>query len=78
MTKIKPFINCFDYWPEQIPPEKLKIYNQLIAEGQITKPQVIRSRLADGRAAAEGPALGCSGLRLTVSSYPEINFTLGE
>ena len=47
---IKPFINCFDYWPEQIPPEKLKIYNQLIAEGQITKPQVIYNRITGGTA----------------------------
>ena len=41
MTKIKPFINCFDYWPEQIPPEKLAAYKQLIAEGQIRKHHVI-------------------------------------
>ena len=41
MTKIKPFIKCIDFWPEQIPPEKLAAYKQLIDEGQILKHHVI-------------------------------------
>ena len=44
MTAIKPLIRCVDFWPGQIPPEKLQIYKQLIAEGQITKPHVIFNR----------------------------------
>ena len=44
MTKIKPFIKCVDYWPEQIPPEKLAAYKQLIAEGQIMKHHVLVNR----------------------------------
>ena len=33
MTQIKPFIKCIDFWPVQIPPEKLNAYKQLIDEG---------------------------------------------
>ena len=46
MDKIKPFIKCVDYWPGQIPPEKLAAYKQLIAEGQIRKHHVIYQREA--------------------------------
>ena len=48
MEKIKPFIKCVDYWPEKIQPEKLKIYNQLIKEGQITRPHVVYNRSTGG------------------------------
>ena len=41
MTEIKPFIRCIDFWPMQIPPEKLAAYKQLIEEGQIRKHHVI-------------------------------------
>ena len=41
MTKVKPFIKCVDFWPEQIPPEKLAAYKQLIEESQILKHHVI-------------------------------------
>jgi len=41
MTQIKPFIKCIDFWPVQIPPEKLAAYKQLIAEGQIMRHHVI-------------------------------------
>ena len=41
MTQIKPFIKCIDFWPGQIPPEKLNAYKQLIDEGQIRKHHVI-------------------------------------
>ena len=41
MTQIKPFIKCIDFWPVQIPPEKLAAYKQLIADGQILKHHVI-------------------------------------
>ena len=41
MTEIKPFIKCVDFWPVQIPSEKLAAYKQLIEEGQIRKPDVI-------------------------------------
>ena len=41
MTQIKPFIKCIDFWPAQIPYEKLAAYKQLIAEGQIRKHHVI-------------------------------------
>ena len=41
MTQIKPFIKCIDFWPVQIPPEKLAAYKQLIADGQIQKHHVI-------------------------------------
>ena len=41
MTQIKPFIKCIDFWPVQIPPEKLAAYKQLIEEGQIRKHHVI-------------------------------------
>ena len=41
MIKMKPFIKCVDYWPNQIPPEKLEAYRQLIEEKQIRKHHVI-------------------------------------
>jgi len=41
VDKVKPFIKCVDFWPEQIPPEKLAAYKQLIDEGQILKHHVI-------------------------------------
>ena len=41
MTQVKPFIKCVDYWPEQIPPDKLAVYKQFIEEGQILKHHVI-------------------------------------
>ena len=44
MTQVKPFIKCIDYWPEQIPPEKLEAYRQLIEEQQIRKHHVIYDR----------------------------------
>ena len=40
-TIVKPFIKCIDFWPGHIPPEKLAVYKQLIAEGQIRKHHVI-------------------------------------
>lgn len=44
MTKVKPFIQCIDYWPIEIPESKLAAYKQLIAEGQILKHHVIYNR----------------------------------
>ena len=44
MSNVEPFIKCVDFWPEHIPDEKLKIYNQMIAEEQITKPHVTYDR----------------------------------
>lgn len=44
MTKVKPFIQCIDYWPIEIPEAKLAAYKQLIAEGQILKHHVIYNR----------------------------------
>lgn len=44
MTKVKPFIKCVDFWPENIPPEKLAIYKQMIEEGQILKHHAIYNR----------------------------------
>ncbi len=41
MTEVKPFIKCVDFWPEGIPPDRLAIYKQLIAEGQIMKHHVL-------------------------------------
>ena len=41
MTQIKPFIKCVDFWPGQIPPAKLQIYKQFIAEGQIRQHKVL-------------------------------------
>ena len=40
MTIIKPFIDCVDYWPHEIPPEALAAYKALIDEGQILKRHV--------------------------------------
>ena len=44
MTEVKPFIKCVDFWPVQIPPEKLAAYKQLIDEGQIRKHHVLYNR----------------------------------
>ena len=44
MTEIKPFIKCVDFWPVQIPPEKLAAYRAMIYEGQIRKHHVIYNR----------------------------------
>lgn len=44
MEQIKPFIKCVDYWPDDIPPEKLEAYRQLIEEKQIRKHHVIHDR----------------------------------
>ena len=44
MEQIKPFIKCVDFWPGQIPPEKLQIYKEMIQEGQIKKHSVIYNR----------------------------------
>lgn len=44
MVRVKPFIKCVDFWADKIPPEKLAVYKQLIAEGQITKPHVVFNR----------------------------------
>ena len=44
MMEIKPFIKCVDYWAEEIPPEKLAAYKQLIDEGQIRKHHVLVDR----------------------------------
>ena len=46
MEQIKPFIKCVDFWPGQIPPEKLQIYKEMIQEGQIRKHHVIYNREA--------------------------------
>ena len=44
MTQVKPFLKCVDFWPVEIPPEKLAAYKQLIAEGQILKHHVLYNR----------------------------------
>lgn len=44
MTEVKPFIKCVDFWPEEIPPEKLAAYKQMIKEGQILKHSVVYNR----------------------------------
>lgn len=44
MTEVKPFIKCVDFWPGQIPPEKMQIYKAMIQEGQIKKHSVIYNR----------------------------------
>ena len=44
MTKVKPFIKCVDFWPVEIPPEKLASYKLMIAEGQIMKHHVLYNR----------------------------------
>ena len=41
MEKVKPFLRCVDYWAEEIPPEKLAAYKQLIADGLIKKHHVV-------------------------------------
>ena len=44
MKKIKPFVKCVDFWPVEIPTNKLAAYKQLIAEGQILNHHVIYNR----------------------------------
>ena len=44
MLEVKPFIKCVDYWPEQIPPEKLTAYRKLIDEHQIMNHSVVVNR----------------------------------
>jgi hypothetical protein len=44
VTQIKPFIKCVDYWPAQIPEEKLEAYRQWVEEKQIQKHHVIYDR----------------------------------
>ena len=46
MTKVKPFIKCVDFWPEHIPPEKLRAYKLLIQAGLIMKHHVVYNRRA--------------------------------
>ena len=41
MTEVKPFIKCVDFWPDGIPPEKLKAYKSMIEEGQIRNHHVL-------------------------------------
>ena len=36
-----PHIPCADYWPGEIPKEKLLVYRQLLDEGQLSALQVI-------------------------------------
>ena len=52
MTEVRPFIKCVDYWPMQIPDEKLEAYRQLIDEGQIRKHHVVHNR-STGRTIVE-------------------------
>ena len=44
MSEVKPFIKCVDFWPVQIPTNKMAAYKQLIEEGQILKHHVIYNR----------------------------------
>ena len=44
MTEVKPFIKCVDFWPVQIPTNKLEAYRQLLDEGQIRNIHVIYNR----------------------------------
>ena len=46
MKKVKPFIKCVDFWPEQIPPDKLRAYKTLIQAGLIMKHHVVYNRHA--------------------------------
>ena len=48
MNKVSPFIPCVDYWPGQIPDDKLKIYKEMIEEGQILKHHVLYNRRTGG------------------------------
>ena len=41
MTKVEPFIKWVDYWPDEIPQNKLRAYKSLIDEGQIVKHHVM-------------------------------------
>lgn len=41
METVKPFVKCVDFWLSGIPPEKMKIYKELITENQIRKHTVI-------------------------------------
>lgn len=41
MKTVKPFIKCVDFWPAEIPANKLAAYKALIDEGQILKHHVL-------------------------------------
>ena len=41
MTEVKPFVKCVDFWPGQIQENRLKVYKEMISEGQIMKHHVI-------------------------------------
>ena len=43
-SEIKPCIRCVDFWPDGIPPDRLKIYKEFIEEGQIQKHTVLVNR----------------------------------
>jgi hypothetical protein len=44
MSEVAPFIRCVDYWPGQIPPDKLKAYKLMLQSGIILKQHVIYNR----------------------------------
>ena len=44
MMTVKPSIKCVDFWPVQIPDEKLAAYRQLIEEGQIRLHDVMANK----------------------------------
>ena len=48
VIRMKPFIKCIDYWPGEIPPEKLNVYRQLNAEEWIRIHRMIMNRESGG------------------------------
>ena len=84
MTEVKPFVKCVDFWPGQIPENRLKVYKEMISEGQIMKHHVIFNqqtgnttveyRPTPSRSAATGRplALAVNPLRvnMTVTTRP--------
>ena len=44
MHRAKPSLKCVDYWPTQIPPEKLAAYKRLHEAGQIGHWRVVYNR----------------------------------
>ncbi len=44
MQPIRPFLKCVDYWPGQIPAEKLAVYKKLIADKIIRGHHVVYNR----------------------------------
>lgn len=44
MEAVKPLIRCTDYWPGEIPPNKLAAYKRLIEAGLITRQHVLYNR----------------------------------